>query len=154
MFWADEIVQEVIQKYKPPFKVYDWWTPSGMAHAGHIRTFILHQAIYYGLKLHEKEVTYFYGFDDMDPMDGFPPGLPESFKQYMGMPLYKVPSPYKGYASLGDYYASKYLEAMEDLDIYPEIPKTSEIYNNGEFNEAITLILDNADKIRTIYADL
>ncbi len=153
MFWADVIVQEIITKNKPPFHVYDWWTPSGMAHAGHIRTFLLHQAIYRGLKLAGYEATYHYGFDDMDPMDGFPPDLPEEWKQYMGHPLYKIPSPYEGYASLGDYYASKYLEAMEVLDIHPEIPQTSQMYCSGEFNEAITIVLDNAEKIRAIYAD-
>jgi lysyl-tRNA synthetase class 1 len=154
MFWADQIVQEIIEKRKPPFKVYDWWTPSGMAHAGHIRTFLLHQAIYQGLKLNGHEATYFYGFDDIDPMDGMPHDIPEHFKDYMGQPLYKIPSPVAGYESFADYYASKYLEAMEDLDIHPEVPLTSKMYLSGQFNEAITIVLDNAEKIRNIYADL
>jgi lysyl-tRNA synthetase, class I len=154
MFWADSIVEEVIQKRKPPFKVYDWWTPSGMPTAGHIRTILLHQAIYQGLKIAGNEATYFYGFDDMDPMDGLPSYLPEEFRQYMGIPLYRIPSPYEGYKSFADYFSCKYLEAMEDLEIYPEVPKTSELYENGTFNEAITIALDNAEKIRAIYADL
>ncbi len=154
MFWADTIVQEIIQKRQPPFKVYDWWTPSGLAHAGHIRTFLLHQAVYQGLKLHGQEATYFYGFDDIDPMDGFPPDLPESYRQYMGQPLSMIPSPVEGYKSLGAYYAAKYLEAMEILDVHPEVPTTTEMYQAGEFNEAITIVLDNAAKIRSIYADL
>lgn len=153
MYWADKIVQEVIENRKPPFKVYDWWTPSGRAHAGHIRTFLLHQLIYQGLRLRGQDATYYYGFDDMDPMDGMPHDIPESFRQYMGMPLYKIPSPVEGYDSFADYYASKYLEAMEDLDIHPVVPKTSQMYESGEFNTAITLILDNAQKIRDIYAD-
>lgn len=154
MFWADQFVNEIVEKRKSPFKVYDWWTPSGMAHAGHIRTFILHQAVYIGLKLHGHEATYHYGFDDMDPMDGLPAGVPESFKQYMGIPLYKIPSHIEGYDSFADYFSSKYLEAMEDLDIHPEVPKTSEMYLSGTFNEAITIALDNAEKVRSIYADL
>jgi lysyl-tRNA synthetase, class I len=153
MFWADEMTQEVIAKRHEPYKVHDWWTPSGRAHAGHIRTFLYHQAIYRGLKLHGKEATYYYGFDDMDPVDGLPHDVPAHFEQYMGVPLFIAPSPVEGYASFGDYYASKYLEAMEDLDVHPEVPRTSEMYRNGVFNEAITIALDNADKIRAIYAD-
>ncbi len=154
MFWADQIVEEIIAKRKPPFKVYDWWTPSGMAHAGHIRTFLLHQAVYQGLKLHDQAATYFYGFDDIDPMDGLPHDVPEEWRQYMGMPLYKVPSHIKGYDSFADYYSSQYLRAMEDLDVHPDVPTTSQMYLNGEFNEAITIALDSAAKIRAIYADL
>lgn len=154
MFWADSIVEEIIRTRKAPYKVYDWWTPSGMAHAGHIRTFLLHQAIYQGLRLRGHDVAYYYGFDDMDPMDGMPPDVPESYRQYMGMPLYVIPSPFPGYDSLGGYYAAKYLEAMEVLDIHPEVPTTSEMYRSGAFNETITLTLENAEKIRAIYADL
>lgn len=154
MFWADQIVQEVIEKRHPPFKVYDWWTPSGMPTAGHIRTILIHQAIYQGLKLRGEKAEYFYGFDDMDPMDGLPNYVPENFIQYMGIPLFKVPSPVEGYKSFADYFSAKYLEAMEDLEVYPEVPRTSEIYTSGTFNDAITIVLDNADKIRTIYADL
>lgn len=154
MFWADQIVEEIIQKRQAPYKVFDTWTPSGLAHAGHIRTFLLHQAVYQGLKMAGKDVTYFYGFDDIDPMDGFPPGLPEEWRQYMGQPLSKIPSPVEGFKSLGAYYAAKYLEAMEVLDIHPQVPTTTEMYENGEFNAAITIILDNAQKVRDIYADL
>jgi lysyl-tRNA synthetase class 1 len=154
MFWADQIVKEVIEKRKPPFKVYDWWTPSGMAHAGHIRTFLLHQAIYRGLQLHGHEATYHYGWDDMDPMDGLPPDVPEDYGRYLGVPLCNVPSHVPGFESLADYYASNYLEAMEVLDIHPEVPRTSEMYRAGEFNEAITTVLENASMIRAIYADL
>ncbi len=153
MFWADQYVQEVIAKRQAPFKVYDWFTPSGPAHAGHIRTFLYHQSIYRGLKLHHQEVTFYYGFDDMDPMDGLPHDVPESWRQYMGMPLFKVPSPVEGYDSFADYYASRYLEAMEDLEIYPEVPHSSEMYLSGTFNEAITIVLENVEKIRVIYAD-
>lgn len=153
MFWADQYVQEVIEKRKPPFKVYDWKTPSGIAHAGHLRTFLYHQAIYRGLQLQNQPATFFYGFDDMDAMDGLPKDLPESYEQYMGMPLFKVPSPTNEHKSLADYYLSKYLEAMEILDIHPEVPRTSELYCEGVFNEAITIALDNAEQIRSIYAD-
>lgn len=154
MFWADEIVNEIIDKRKPPFKVYDWWTPSGMAHAGHIRTFLLHQAIYYGLQLKGVNTTYHYGWDDMDPMDGLPPDVPENYRDYLGVPLCNVPSHIAGFESLADYYASNYLEAMEVLDVHPEVPKTSQMYRAGEFNEAITIVLDNAAAVRAIYADL
>jgi lysyl-tRNA synthetase class 1 len=153
MFWVDSIVNEVIEKRKPPFKVYDWWTPSGIATAGHIRTVLIHQAIYEGLRLKGLEAEYYYGFDDMDPMDGLPPDVPESFQQYLGLPLFKVMSPVEGYKSFADYFSSRYLEAMEDLDVHPTVPKTSELYASGEFNEAITIALDNAEKIRGIYAD-
>lgn len=153
MFWADEIVNEIIEKRKPPFIVNDWWTPSGMAHAGHIRTLLSHYGVYRGLTLHNHAAKFDYGFDDMDPMDGLPPDLPPDFEQYMGLPLWKVPSPIEGHASLADYYASKYLEAMEDLGVNPGHPRTSQMYLDGKFNDAITIALDRADDIRQIYVE-
>ncbi len=154
MFWADKIVEEIAAKRQPPYAVYDWFTPSGKAHAGHLRTVLLHQAIYRGLMMSGFSATYHYGFDDMDPMDGLPSDVPADFRRYLGIPLFRVPSPVDGYASFAGYYAAKYLEAMEDLEIFPEVPKTSQMYLDGEFNPAITIVLDNASKIREIYAKL
>lgn len=153
MFWADQIVEEIITKRQPPFTVYDWWAPSGFAHAGHIRTFLLHQAVYQGLKMRGYDATYFYGFDNIDPMDGFPPGLPELYRQYLGVPLCNIPSPEAGFASLADYFSAEYLEAMETLGVFPQVPTNSQMYRAGEFNDAITIVLENAHKIRDIYAD-
>lgn len=154
MFWADKIAQEVIKEKKAPFKVFDWWTPSGMAHAGHIRTFILHQIIYEAIQANGGSVEYFYGFDDMDPLDGLTEDLVKDFEQYMGQPLFTVPSPVAGYENYADYFEKQYLSVIEKLDIKPKNPRTSEMYRDGKFNKAIKLVLDKADIIRDIYKDL
>lgn len=154
VFWADRIAVEVISKKPGPYRVYDWWTPSGPAHAGHIRTFLLHQGVYQGLVRRGASATYFYGFDDMDPMDGFPPGLPESWRRYMGQPLSKIPSPETSHKTLADFFAADYLKAMALLDVHPQVPTTTEMYESGQFNPAITRVLDQASVIRHIYAEL
>lgn len=126
-----------------------------MPHAGHIRSFLIHQAVYYGLQLDGQNSKYHYGFDDMDPMDGIPKDLDNSkYEQYLGVPLFKVPSPVVGFGSFAHYYATQYLDAMNTLDVHPEVPYSSNMYRDGQYNDAIKIALDEVVEIRKIYNEL
>lgn len=129
----------------------DYFTPSGWAHVGHLRTVVMHNAVYEGLIRKGKKAKFLYGFDDLDPMDGFIPGLPESFKEFIGRPLSRVPSPVKGGKSLAEFFAKDFIQALSNLSIKPEYLNMSSQYQAGVLDQAIRTALDQADKIRLIY---
>ncbi len=156
MYWADEIAQKVIARSpgKSLYRVHDYKTPSGRIHVGALCGVIIHGVVARALEAKGHDVVYTYGFDDYDPMDGFPIYLPENYRQYMGMPLSEIPSPQPGYSSIAELYAKEFIDVFNALGFKPTILFMSEFYKTGKFNEAIRMVLDNAAVIRQIYKEV
>jgi len=138
---------------KGPQIINDSWTPSGMVHMGSLKGPVIHDTLFQIFKERKQKVKFIYGFDDADPIDGLPPDLQTSHSKYLGIPLYLAPAP-SGEGSFADYFANKMKSLFDILNIKPEIYKTSELYNNGAFNKAIQLVLDNAEKVRRVYSTI
>ncbi len=149
MFWADELLKNRNTKEL----INDSWTPSGIVHMGSLKGPVIHDVLYRILKEKNADVKYIYGFDDADPIDGLSPDLTESHSKYLGVPISVAPPP-DGNGSFSDYFSSKMKNLFEALGIDAEIYKTSELYKNGKFNEAIKYVLDHAEGIRKVYSEV
>jgi len=155
MNWPDQFAEQIIKSGKhKPFHVDDMKTPSGQVHVGALRGVVIHDLVYKALLKKGKKAVYTYVFNDMDPMDGFPHYLPESFKQHMGKPLYKIPSPEPGYKSLAECYAKQFEKVFNELGSKPEIIWSSELYASGKMDELVRTALDRVEKIRELYHDI
>lgn len=133
--------------------INDSWTPSGPFHVGSFRSLIIHDVLRRILAQDKKPVTYHYGFDDFDPLDG----IPEGFKidpEDMGKPLHSVPSPSGKFANFAEEFEDQAKEYHRLVGVHASYYRTSQFYISGEFNEAIRSVLDQADKIRSIYASV
>lgn len=149
MFWADELVKDLTERQH----VNDSWTPSGMIHMGGLKGPVIHDVLAKVLKEKGIETRFTYGFDDADPLDGLPPELKESHSKYLGLPIKDTPAPdFNG--TFGEYFGNIMQSLQERLGIHAEIYTTSDLYKKGFFNDAITFILDHADKVRQVYADI
>lgn len=149
MFWADNILEGRTGKEW----INDAWTPSGMVHMGGLKGPVIHDVLFKILKQQKKEVKFTFGFDDFDPIDGLPPELRKSHTQYLGVPIFIAPAPH-GNGSFGDYYGNKMRHFFEELHIEAEIYLASDYYKKGIYNDAITYVLDHADKVRNVYEDM
>lgn len=152
-FWADEIASTVIdgRPGRPLYRVHDYKTPSGHFHVGSLRGVIIHSMVARAIAAQNKTVEFTWGYDDYDPMDGFPVYLDESFRQYMGKPLSEIPAPDRTFqGSYARYFADEFTAVINKLGINPTIVYISQLYKSGAFNEAIKLALNNAEKIRQI----
>lgn len=155
MFWADEIIEDILIKIKKDsFLITDWTTPSGHSHIGALRGVIIHDVIRRGLENKGKKAVFQYGFDDFDPMDGLPVYVDQSWEKHMGRPLSNIPAPDGKSSSFAAQYLKEFVDVFSFLDISPKIVKTSELYKSGKFNETIKIILDNAHEIRKIYKEV
>ncbi len=155
MFWIDDVSKKLIDtRKKKKYLITDSFTPSGKAHIGSVRGVVIHEVVKQALIDKKKEAVFQFGFDDFDPMDGFPTYLPENLKKYMGVPFNLIPSPEKGFENLGDYFARYFEKVFNAMGIYPKIVKTSVLYKDGVFDKAIKIVLQNADKIRQIYLEV
>ena len=156
MFWADKIAQEIItsDNYKP-YWVDDMKTPSGRVHVGSLLGVVIHDLVYRSLKDAGVEATYTYVFENHDPMDDIPTYLPrEKYEPYLGMPLFKIPSPVEGYNDFAEYYALEFKEAFNKIGSHPQIIWTKDLYTSGKMNEGIKTVLDNAEEVRKIYHEM
>ncbi len=149
MFWADTLLKD----RKGKEWVNDAWTPSGMVHMGGLKGPVIHDVLYKILNEQKKDVTYTFGFDDMDPIDGLPPDL-EFLKKYMGIPIFIAPSPDKSSNTFGEYFGEKMQKLFEQLGIQAKIYWASEYYKKGIYNESIAFVLDHAAEVRKVYEEM
>jgi len=155
MFWADKIAQDIKEKNLPLAWVDDMKTPSGRIHVGSLFGVVFHDLVYKALKDQGVNAKYTYVFENHDPMDDIPSYLPrEKFEKYLGMPLFKVPSPVEGYKDFAEYYALEFKETFNKIGSNPEIIWTKDLYTSGKMNPGIKKVLDNAEEIRKIYQEM
>ncbi|MEM9336926.1 MAG: lysine--tRNA ligase [Patescibacteria group bacterium] len=161
MFWAEKIADEVERKYGDriqagqPIVVRDEKTASGRVHVGSLRSASLHAIVHDVLKTRGFATNFLFEINDFDPMDGIPGYLDEAeYQQYMGMPLYKVPSPEEGYDNFAELYGQEYVRVLEKIGFGAEVYRATEHYRSGAMNEAIRQVLDNQPKVRQIYFDV
>lgn len=155
MFWADRVAQELKTRKLPLEWVDDMKTPSGRVHVGALMGVVFHDLVFKALKDTKVPTKYTYVMENHDPMDDIPSYLPrEKFEQYLGMPLFKIPSPEPGYKDYADFFAQEFINTFQAIGCEPEILWTKDLYTSGKMNPGIKTILDNAQTVRDIYKEL
>lgn len=164
--WADQIALDIKERVEKDKKlkaivdkvgyylIYDEKTPSGSIHVGSGRGWIIHDAIAKAMRSIGLNAKFVLSSDDIDPYDKPNQELDNSWDKYLGMPFRNIPSPVKGYDNFGDYYFMQCVEKFEELGIKAEITSTGGDYENGTFNKAIKLVLDNYPKVQNVYKQL
>ena len=152
MIWVDRQAKIIKDRQIPLEWVDDMKTPSGRVHVGALRGVVIHDLMYKGLVAAGVNATFSYVINGHDPMDGMPSYLDATkWSKYMGMPLYKIPPPEKGYDSFAQTYGKEFIHVFESINCHPKIIWSSELYGSGKMDDVVRTILDSADKIRGIY---
>lgn len=158
MFWGDRIISEIKTKYAKkiesgePLVIRDEKTASGRVHVGSLRGVAIHGIIAEILSEQKIKNKYLFEINDFDPMDGLPFYLDqEKYLPHMGKPLLDVPSPDAHAKNYAEYFAQEFTNVIREIGFEPEHYRSSDMYKQGKYNEAIKLALLNADKIRQIY---
>ncbi|MDD3480678.1 MAG: lysine--tRNA ligase [Patescibacteria group bacterium] len=153
MLWTEELTKH-FKGAKKELWVDDMATPSGKPHVGTFRGAIIHDVAAKALRSAGLKAKYTFFSNDFDPMDGMPSYLDEKkYREYMGKPFFMIPAP-NGKGSLGDYFIAELYEMMKGLGCDFKPMKDSEGYKNGDYDEVIRTVLDNADAIRKIYKEV
>lgn len=154
MFWTENVVKDILKRKDKKYLVTDYKTPSGKIHVGALRGVAIHEAIAKGLADAGKKTEFYYGFDDLDPMDDLPENLKKNFSEFMGVPLCNIPSPDGKAKNFACYFAEDFIKVYNLMGINPKTLWASELYRSGTYNKAIEIILDKADEIRKIYKNI
>src|SRR3990167_6322662 len=121
MFWSDRIAEDIKKRNFPLEWVDDMKTPSGKIHVGGLRAVTTHDIVYKALLDAGVKAKFTYVFDNHDPMDSLPTYLPKEYEQFLGLPLFMVPSPQKGFKDYAEYYAKDFQNGFRKIDCNPEI---------------------------------
>lgn len=158
MFWADKIADEVVRRYKGVIEegkaivVRDEKTASGKVHVGSLRSAALHAIVADLLQDRKILVDFNFEINDFDAMDGIPSYLDEAeYGKYMGMPLYKIPSPVAGYDNFAELYGQEYVEVLKKIGFDAKVYRATELYRSGKMNSSIRFALERRDAVREIY---
>jgi lysyl-tRNA synthetase, class I len=158
MFWGDRITEQIKDNLREriesgePLVIRDEKTASGRIHVGSMRGVAVHGII--SEILNERGIAdkFLYEINDFDPMDSLPSYLDEKkYGEYMGKPLYSIPSPDNKAKNYAEYFAQEFIDVIEDTGFHPAYYRASELYKSGKMNDAIKIALEKADTIREIY---
>ena len=151
MRWLSSIVDE-IERLHPggDLIVSSGVSPSGTYHLGTLRDVLTAEAVMRELQRRGRAARHLHIVDDLDVFRKVPKGLPESYEQYLGMPLCDIPAPDGSDRKYADYYLGDLLEAAESLQLKMEVVRAHEKYRAGFFVPAIEMALKNADSIREV----
>lgn len=177
--WLDNLVTAIVEWAQTTdqngLHVDDMKTPSGRVHVGALRGVILHDLVAKALAAtnHSKVVST-YVFNDMDPMDALPSYLdPATYSNQMGKPLFMIPPPplnqsgidfsnstqqerdrYQKLSNFAEFYAEDFRDAFLRLGCHQQIIWSHQLYQSGQMNSLIKLVLDHADQVRAIYQEV
>ena len=122
MFWADKITDEIGTKFKKEIAdresiiIRDEKTASGRMLISAMRGAVIHGII--SEIFSEKKVsnTFLWEINDTDALRSIPKNLDEKkYRQYLGFPLYTIPSPEEGAENYPEFFAKEFTQTIEHM---------------------------------------
>lgn len=155
MQWLNNIVDEVVHNHpEGEIVVSSGVSPSGTYHLGTLREVLTAEAIAREIRANGRQSRHIHVVDDLDVFRKVPVGVPEGFKQYLGMPLCDVPAPDGSEQSYADYFLADLLTASKELKLEMEVVRAHEKYRSGFFVSVIEEALKNIPTVRKILEEV
>lgn len=150
--WADAVADQIISlnKDQDVYTVAAGISPSGVVHFGNFRDVITAHMVRNSLISKGKKAKMIFSWDNFDRYRKVPVGVPESFAEYIGKPLSKIPDPFGNLASYAERFQAPFEEAMKKLGIDIEYKNQTEMYESGMYDEKIKLAMQERGKIADV----
>ncbi len=154
--WARTIADEVLKAFpdKDVYTAAAGISPSGVVHFGNFRDVMTSFAVLQALKEKGKQTRFVFSWDNFDRFRKVPAGVPESFSQYIGMPISKIPDPTGKYASYAESFQKPFEESMRKLGIELEYKNQTELYESGAYAEKVILAMQKRKEIGEVMFSL
>ena len=149
MHWADAFTRDLTGQQVISTGI----SPSGPIHVGNMREILTGDLIYKASVDKGLNSRFIYLCDDMDPLRKVYPFLPQTYSQYVGKPLCAIPAP-TGDGIYSEYFLAPFLKTLEVINVKVEVLRTSQLYREGLFTEAIDVVMKNQDRVRKILEDV
>lgn len=155
-YWLDKTVAEIITQIpEGPITVASGVSPSGLYHIGHFREVLTADALAWGLRQAGRQAKHLHFVDNFDPLRKRYSFLPESFEQYVGWPICLVPDPHDCHANYAKHFFAEFEATAKSMGVDMEVVFSYEDqYQNGKMVPMIEAVLEKADRVRKIFADV
>jgi lysyl-tRNA synthetase class 1 len=98
---------------------------------------------------------YRYELNDFDPFDSIPSYLDvEKFREYLGKPLYAVPSPEPGFENYAEYFGAEFVGVHKKAGFTPTYYRAKEMYASGKMDGLMKVALERAADVRRILKEV
>ena len=160
MHWADFTAQRLQRECGDKLVAASGITPSGEFHLGHFREILSAEMIHRACLDAGLDSRYIFIVDSMDPLRRVYPFLSDEYEQYIGRPLAFIPAPNpdgtpsQNGLSYAEHFLGPFLEALQQIGVFPEVIMNHQTYGNGEFAGKIDLAIQNTDAIRDIIENI
>jgi len=159
MHWSDVVAQRLSERGSKHI-VSTGITPSGEFHIGHLREILTGDMISKAARNAGLDVEFVFIVDSADPLRKVYSFLDDSYSQYIGHQLKRIPPPNEegcpdmerfaeGF-SYADHFLEPFKQALEQIDVRPRFIDNFDSYASGKFAETARIACNNADKIREI----
>jgi len=156
--WSERLADEIIERRVAegaagPIVCASGISPSGPIHMGNLREIVTTHLVAEALRERGHDVVHLHSWDDYDRLRKVPVGVDESFAQYIGMPLARVPDPWgPGAGSYADHWMRPLTDALHELGIEMREVRQSERYPAGAYNAEIRRAMDARELIFDVLA--
>jgi len=139
MHWADKIADDLIKDHpeREVFTCASGISPSGAVHVGNLRDLVTIWFVGKCLQDRGKKVRLLHSWDDYDPFRKVPKGVPQSYAEFLGMPLTYIPDPAGKYESYAARHEHEFEESLRELGIRVEFRYQTKMYESGAYREGI-----------------
>src|SRR3989344_975080 len=158
-FWTDKIAKEIVEMKKfryldksvPKFKrfvVKSAASISGVLHIGRLSDTIRVETVHRSLTDLGFKSDFIWSADNVDPLRKIPKGVPENYKQYIGVPVTEIPDSDGCHKSYEEHHRLLYLEVVNQfIQSKMKVYSMREEYLKGTFKKEIKIILNDYEKV-------
>ncbi len=147
--WAERVAESLGEG---PHVVVTGISPSGNIH--NLREVLVAEAVANALKARGAEVRFIFHADTIDPLRKIAPGIPESFKEYIGHSLSRVPDPEGCHDSYAEHFLVPFEEALAEMEMDIEVLRSHELYEGGVYTGVIREAIEHTDELRNILQEV
>ena len=167
VFWADAVADEIeAREPTEPVVIKGAISPSGVPHLGNVNEIMRGYFVAESLRERGYEVRQVFTTDDRDPLRKLPRKLADldgnvvdlgdvnagALGQNLGKPYTDVPDPFGCCDSYGEHFSNLIADCASLLGVDIEIVSTTDLYEDGEFEDLTRHVLDEQDRAREVLA--
>src|SRR5215212_1777207 len=129
-------------------------SPSGNIHVGNLREVLVAEAVVDALRARGEEVRFVFHADTIDPLRKIAPGIPASFKQYIGHSLSRIPDPEGCHENYAEHFLAPFEESLRQMEVDVEVLRSHELYEGGLYAEVTREAIEHTAELRKILQEV
>jgi lysyl-tRNA synthetase class 1 len=149
--WAEKVADSLGDG---PHVVVTGISTSGHIHVGNLREVLVGEAVANALRARGEEVRFAFHADTIDPLRKIAPGVPESFQEFMGHSLSRIPDPEGCHVSYAEHFLAPFEEALEAMEMDIEVLRSHELYESGVYTKVTREALERTEELREILQEV